>query len=190
MSAAQPVSQSAEVERPAGESARVFFALWPDAPTRERLARAAERLRGACGGRMPKPENIHLTLAFLGQIPRSRLDPLMATARRVTGRSHGLPMERFGWFRRNRVAWAGPLRTPGALLKLVGSLEEALRQDHFPCDVRPYEAHVTLLRKASCRDLPPLEDSFEWPVREFVLVESELNQAGSVYTIIGRWHLG
>lgn len=189
MTAGTPAPLAAEAGERTNGNARVFFALWPDSATRERLARAAERLHGACGGRMPKPENIHLTLAFLGQVPRSRLDALRATAGRVKGRAHSLPVERFGWFRRNRVAWAGPLRTPGALLTLVGSLEEALRQDRFPYDARPYEAHVTLLRKANCRELPVLEAAFEWPVREFVLVESELNQAGSVYTIIGCWHL-
>lgn len=172
------------------ETARVFFALWPDPGTRDRLVSAATVLYGACGGRTPKAENIHLTLAFLGRIPRSRLDALRAAAGRAAGRAHGLPVERFGWFRRNRVAWAGPLRTPGALIKLVGSLEDALRQDHFPFDIRPYEAHITLLRKASCREVPGLDEPFEWPVREFVLVESELNEAGSIYTIIGRWRLG
>jgi 2'-5' RNA ligase len=168
----------------------VFFALWPDIGTRDRLVRAATVLHGACGGRMPKAENMHLTLAFLGQIQRSRLDGLRAVAGRVSGRSHGLPVERFGWFRRNRVAWAGPLRTPGALIKLVSSLEDALRQNHFPFDGRPYEAHITLLRKASCREVPGMDEPFEWPVREFVLVESELNEAGSIYTTIGRWPLG
>ncbi len=173
-----------------GKTARVFFALWPDAATRDRLARAAGLLHAACGGRIPKPENIHLTLAFLGQIPRARLDGLRAAAGRVNGRAHELPVERFGWFRRNHVAWAGPLRTPGALLKLVDSLEQALKRDRFPFDVRPYEAHVTLLRKAKCREVPILDAPFDWPVREFVLVESELNEAGSIYSIIGRWPLG
>jgi RNA 2',3'-cyclic 3'-phosphodiesterase len=179
-------SATPSVER---NHARVFFALWPDADTRRRLAQAAARLQAACGGRMPKPDNIHLTLVFLGDVAREQLNALRKAADAVTTRVHTLTLERFGWFRRNRVAWAAPARTPPDLLELVQELEAALRQAGFRFDARPYEAHITLGRKANCGELPALPESIDWLVREFVLVESVLGEAGSTYSIIGRWPL-
>jgi RNA 2',3'-cyclic 3'-phosphodiesterase len=172
-----------------GTRARVFFALWPDSDTRSGLAQAAKRLHAACGGRMPRPDHIHVTLVFLGDVARGRLDALRAAAGAVVASAHALTLERFGWFRRNRVAWIGPSRTPPQLLELVHGLEAALRQAGFNFDARPYEAHITLGRKADCGELPALPESIAWPVREFVLVESVLGAAGSVYSIIGNWPL-
>lgn len=170
-------------------TARVFFALWPDEGVRGELARAAKLLHGACGGRITRPENVHLTLVFLGDIERRRLDDLREAAAGVRAPAHVLPLERFGWFRRNRVAWAGPEHTPAETLELVHGLEAALKQARFAFDVRPWEAHITLLRKAECgKSLPGLAP-VRWPLREFVLVESELSPGGSVYRIIGRWDL-
>ena len=176
---------------PAAERAlaRVFFALWPDEAVRGELARAARALHAACGGRVARPENVHLTLVFLGDVERGRLDALREAASAVRAPAHDLPLERFGWFRRNRVAWAGPERTPAETLELVHGLEAALKQARFAFDARPYEAHITLLRKAECgKDLPKIAP-IRWAAREFVLVESELNAGGSIYRITGRWAL-
>jgi len=170
-------------------SARVFFALWPDQDVRDELARAAQLLHAACGGRITRTDNVHLTLVFLGEVERSRLDALREAAARVRAPAHVLPVERFGWFRRNRVAWAGPAQTPAETLELVHGLEAALKQARFAFDARPYEAHITLLRRAECgKPLPPIAP-IRWRLREFVLVESELNQGGSIYRITGRWAL-
>ena len=50
-------------ERP--ETRRLFFALWPDEATRERMAALLKALRGA-RGRAVKAEKLHVTLAFIG----------------------------------------------------------------------------------------------------------------------------
>jgi 2'-5' RNA ligase len=167
----------------------VFFALWPEDAVRQELARAARLMHGACGGRVTRTDNLHLTLVFLGEVQRKRLDTLREAAAAVRAPAHVLPLERLGWFRRNRVAWAGPGETPRETLELVRRLEAALRQARFHFDARPYEAHITLLRKALCGEALPEIAPIRWPVREFVLVESELNQGGSIYRIIGRWSL-
>lgn len=174
---------------PERASARVFFALWPDEDVREELARAAERLHAACGGRITRPGNVHLTLVFLGDVERDRLDALREAAAGVGAPAHFLPVERFGWFRRNRVAWAGPAQTPAETLELVHGLEAALKQARFAFDARPYEAHITLVRKAECGKSLPAIAPIRWRLREFVLVESELDQGGSNYRITGRWPL-
>jgi len=174
---------------PERASARVFFALWPDQNVREELARAAQLLHAACGGRITRADNVHLTLVFLGDVERSRLDALREAAAGVRAPAHVLPVERFGWFRRNRVAWAGPAQTSAETLGLVHGLETALKQARFAFDARPYEAHITLLRRAECGKPLPSIAPIVWRLREFVLVESELNRGGSIYRINGRWPL-
>jgi 2'-5' RNA ligase len=177
-------------EAVAAAPARVFFALWPDDAVRQELGRACKLLHGACGGRITRPENLHLTLAFLGDVQRSRLHSLRDAAATVRAPGHVLPVERLGWFRRNRVAWAGPINTPAETLDLVAELEAALRQARFRFDARPFEAHVTLVRKALCGEELPTIAPIRWKLREFVLVESELGAGGSIYRIMGRWPLG
>ena len=66
------------------ETARVFFAIWPDAAAQKRLAELAEQLEAVCDGRKVRAENIHLTLVFLGEVSVDRLDALCQAAN-----SHG-----------------------------------------------------------------------------------------------------
>ncbi|WP_458527413.1 2'-5' RNA ligase family protein, partial [Onishia taeanensis] len=57
---------------------RLFLALWPDPAVREALSSTAGQAHLACRGRPVAPEQLHLTLAFLGQVPTERLSALVA----------------------------------------------------------------------------------------------------------------
>ena len=156
---------------------RLFFALWPPPQT----AAALEQWARGCQGRVVPAANIHLTLAFLGEA-----DPEAArkAAARVRGRIHELPLEQARYWRHNRIVWAGPRRTPGALAELVEKLSRELQQEQFILEDRPFAAHVTLLRNASvpkARTLPRLA----WPVVEFALVSSR----GGAYQDVQRFAL-
>lgn len=59
-------------------SLRLFFALEPDPAVRRALASLARALARATGGRVPQAEILHLTLAFLGQVPAGRHAELAA----------------------------------------------------------------------------------------------------------------
>ncbi|HET9701316.1 MAG TPA: hypothetical protein VFP70_10385, partial [Burkholderiales bacterium] len=60
----------------------------------------------------------------------------------------------------------------------------------FSFDARPFEAHITLARKALCGEELPTIAPIRWKLKEFVLVESELGAGGSTYRVMGRWPLG
>ena len=66
----------------AGTTVRVFFAIWPDNAAQEQMAGLTKRLRLAslCNGRETKAENIHLTLAFLGEVEPHGLEALRVVA--------------------------------------------------------------------------------------------------------------
>ena len=136
------------------------------------------------GGRATAVENIHLTLAFLGEADPARA---IAAARRAQGSRHELPIEEARFVR--EMVWVGPRETPAALAAMVKSLQLELYREEFVLDRRPFAAHVTLLRKARPpRSLPPLPAT-AWPVDEFLLVRSRVSPKGSAYEPIERFGL-
>lgn len=176
---------------PSGKStARVFFALWPDGQVRQQLDQAAIALHKGCGGRKTKAETIHLTLVFLGEVEMERLDRLRSAAAAIDGRRFCLEIDRLGYWKHNRIAWAGSGQCPAELQNLVNALEDGLSGEGLRFDRRPYSPHLTLVRKALCREAVRLPETIRWEVSEFVLVQSALASSGSVYTVIGRWPLG
>ena len=169
--------------------ARVFFALWPDDGVRDTLDVHAQQLHRGCGGRAMRRENLHLTLVFVGDVVAGRLDELKAVADAVRGPSFELVLDRLGYWRHNRIVWASPLTVPEALRDLVSGLESRLKRAGFEFDQRPYAPHVTLLRDARAAGVwAPLR--LDWPVRDFVLVESAQGPRGAEYLVRARWKLG
>ena len=157
---------------------RLFFALWPPRETAQALAAWSATVQRETGGRITATENIHLTLAFLGEADPGRA---AAAARSVTGRKHALPIEKARYVRRNEMVWVGPARMPGPLEDLVTQLHGALRAQSFVLEKRPFAAHVTLIRKARPpKSLPPVP-GVEWPVAEFALIRSRTSPKGSTY---------
>lgn len=172
------------------ETARLFFALWPDGKARSGLEQAGKKLHAACGGRLTRAETLHLTLAFLGDVEVTRIEALRALAAQIHTPAFVMTLTRLGYWRHNRVAWVAPEQTPEALSALAGVLIDALRAADFSCDSRPYAPHITLVRNARCERaaLPPFEP-LDWPAEEFVLVRSVAADRGVAYEIIGRWPL-
>jgi RNA 2',3'-cyclic 3'-phosphodiesterase len=168
---------------------RLFFALWPDEPVRDALGAAARPLLEACRGRRVAKRNYHLTLAFLGGVPATRLDELRAAAATVRADAFELSMDCHGHWAGPRVAWLGCRRPPPAADGLAQALWGVLEPLGFRPDKRPFRPHLTVLRGCrSCDWAGPVEP-VSWPVREFVLVRSETLPAGPVYHVIDRWAL-
>jgi len=157
---------------------RLFFALWPPRETAQALAAWASEVQKHTGGKVTVIENIHLTLAFLGEADP---DKARAAAKAVKARRHELPIDSAKYVRRNEMVWVGPAAMPDALADLAAQLHGSLRAQSFVLEDRPFAAHVTLIRKARPRkSLPPLP-SVKWPVNEFVLIRSRTSSKGSTY---------
>ena len=167
---------------------RLFFALWPDERTRAGLAASVGEVRGA-DGRASAPEDLHITLAFLGAVSPERLDCVVCAAERVRGEPFTLEVDRVGFWPRPRILWCGPTEHPPALLGLVASLQWGLKDCGFAPERRPFQAHVTLARNARKTGRVALQRPVRWPVSEFVLAGSRPDDAPPRYRIIGRWPL-
>jgi 2'-5' RNA ligase len=179
--------------RPA--TARVFFALWPPAEVAERLAEIAGEAAARFGGRATRRDTIHLTLAFLGDVPESRLAELGDVAAGVTSAAFEMSLDRLGFWQHNHLLWAGG-EMPAALDALHGALRKALTSNGFKVDGtgRSFAPHVTMVRKVppACQleagqEIPM--PALAWPCQRFFLVRSRLSSAGSEYLILRAFAL-
>ena len=131
---------------------RLFIALCFAPAMVEALdALAADLQREAGGGRRTRRENLHLTLAFLGEQQSSA--PWAEAVAAAEGCAMRLESGRLGCVRRSggELWWLG-LRQQPQLQQLAASLAAALQQRGFAPEPRPFRPHITLLREAS---LPP-----------------------------------
>lgn len=166
---------------------RLFFALWPDDATRAGLDGWTRALHRAGGGRMTRAQNVHLTLAFLGGTDSERLPAIEAAASRVAPRAFTLRVDEPGYWRHNRIAWAGVRSVPAALDDLVAELRAALVAAEIAFDAKPFVPHITLVRQARPGFRLPALEPIDWPVTGFVLVRSATGPNGSEYVVHGRW---
>ena len=177
--------------------ARVFFALWPAPEIAAKLAEIAVTASKALGGKPTRRETIHLTLAFLGNVPEAQLPLLGSIASQVQGRSFDLTLDRLGFWRHNHLLWAGCSVLPPPLLALADDLSAALQQGGIalPNGKHPFAPHVTLLRKVPADAVPasigPLLEfeALHWRCNDFVLVRSRHSSAGSSYESLAGFPL-
>ncbi len=184
---------------PADEVWRLFVAVPIDDSARNTLAGLQSRWRrlGADVGWV-RPENLHLTLAFLGDTPVGHADnAIRAVDDAAAGRaSFDIELEGVGWFgrpERPRVIWAG-VTAPRDLEVLWGDLSARLRAAGFALEDRPFAVHITLGRVRSSRGLTALTSALQsstnnatWGrvrVAELQLMRSVLTAGGPVYSVV------
>jgi 2'-5' RNA ligase len=168
-------------------SARFFFALWPGKSAREELAEWSRELHAVCGGRAPQPQDLHLTLAFVGTVPPERIGDLERAAAEATPRAGALVLDRPGFWKHNRIAWAGASTVPAELESQVRDLRGALSRNGIACDAKGFVPHVTLLRDAREPRAMPALDPIRLDFGGFVLAWSSPRAGGARYEILRSW---
>ena len=172
-------------------TARVFFALWPEATERGQLAAWQAPLKHLCGGRAMRGETLHNTLVFVGDVELHGLEVLQRAAREVSGGGFELCFDEACYWGHNHIVYAAPRHVPEQLAQLVNALEQCLAVHRFNFDQRDYQPHVTLLRNAHWSDKPlPAVQPVCWKITDFVLVQS-VHQGGLAdYRVLARFPLG
>jgi len=185
---------------------RTFVAVELDDACCRALAGAVERLRPvAAGVRWVRPEAMHLTLKFIGEIdelavPRAieAMRPAADAAGPFTMAIAGLS----GFPPRGtpRVIHVGVEEPDGTLTALQAAVEQALAEElGVAPEKRRWTPHITLGRVKDRRRCPRMEqiaaalpdqDFGEVRVGSFVLMQSELRPTGAVYTPLHRFALG
>jgi len=173
---------------PEMKNQRLFFALWPSLELSRELYSAAGRVLEGDGRRVP-PENIHLTLAFLGSVNASFRQCAEQVAAAIRTGSFTLTLEQIGCWPKPGIVWVGPRDTPEPLSRLVQELNAGLVACGYVPEERSYAAHLTVARKSRrCNEKFPI-DPLTWEVRRFCLVQSYTHAEGARYEIVRSWEL-
>jgi 2'-5' RNA ligase len=155
-----------------------------------RLTRAIELPKGRCTA----PENLHLTLVFLGEVAEPTLPPIEHELSELTFAPFPLKLTSLNTFPRTGILFA-EVEPTRALLQLQAKVTASIARCGFPPDdpeARPYHPHITLARFHGSLRLnkrqhalpPPLQRSF---VADTVnLYRSKLTPTGSQYEILAQ----
>jgi 2'-5' RNA ligase len=134
------------------ESIRAFIAVGLPASVRHALSAVQMELKAAgIEGRWVPPDNVHLTLKFLGGVSTGEIGPIASCLDRAVGRCAGFPLAArgvgvFPGARKARVLWVGVEDPSEALPALHRGIERELTRRGYPADDRPFRAHLTLAR--------------------------------------------
>lgn len=167
---------------------RLFFALWPDEAVRQALVRISRQLTVPDVKRMI-PDNLHLTLAFIGTQGQEVQACLEQQAAAIQVPPFILTLDQLGFFAKPQVVWLGDQNPPASLLQLAQALKQAQLQCGLEPEARPFQTHLTLLRKVRHPPGPFQPAPIIWDVNEFVLVASETRPQGAQYRILRRFSL-
>jgi 2'-5' RNA ligase len=150
-----------------------------------------------------KPENIHVTLKFLGEVPENKInevfsatDKALEGAKKFTMSLKG--MGAFPDFRRPRVIWIGAGSGEKELSYLANRIEEEMEKIGFPKEERKFSAHFTVGRVKSPKNIEKLMElvkasdfqTDDIEVSEMVVMKSQLHPAGAIYTPLKKIPLG
>ncbi|MBA2621148.1 MAG: RNA 2',3'-cyclic phosphodiesterase [Acidobacteria bacterium] len=149
-----------------------------------------------------KPEKLHLTLKFFGDVDERQLENLTEAIEQTARQNLNLNLQiaEAGVFpspARARILWLGLQEETGNLQKLNENLETECARFGFAREERNFKAHLTiarlrepqkskeLIRKHLQNDFAPLE----FQATEIVIYQSELLPKGSIYKSVSRHKL-
>ena len=186
---------------------RLFYGILLPAPIQQEVASLQERLR-PCGAKVKwvAPENLHLTLNFLGEVAALALPDLKLAGAKVAAempawdaRLQGLGA--FPKLKQPRTLWVGASEGAEPMAHLAGQLAHLLVEEALvACDDRkPFHAHCTFGRVKAPQGVQALVKLMEQenkftasPFRcdQFQLMASELEASGPRYTVLASFSLG
>lgn len=188
----------------ATETMRLFVAVFPPAELAQRLASAAPELPPQ-SVTWTRTEQIHLTLNFLGNVPRASIGSIEEALEQASRNAerHTLRAQGLGCFPtpiRPRIIWAGLAGDLAPLEKLKQALDISLASVGYPPETRPFHAHLTLgrVKILSGRDRRRLAEALlewqqkplgTWQVKNIDLMQSVTSPAGAKYERIQSFDL-
>jgi RNA 2',3'-cyclic 3'-phosphodiesterase len=176
---------------------RLFVALEIPSTVRENLAELLKTL-GAVSPqtRWVRPENLHVTLKFIGEMPETKLAGIRGALAGVrSGQPVAIDFRGLGFFpdeKHPRVFWAGIVASPN-LKALAADIDGAAEKLGIPREQRPFSPHLTLARFEPRRLTEKLRTAIQENAArdfgslrtgQFHLIESNLKPSGAEYTTV------
>jgi 2'-5' RNA ligase len=186
------------------ESIRSFLAIELSDETRQFLGEAQQKLQQTGSDiRWVTPKNIHLTIKFLNEIEREKIDDVVTAVEENLKdvKSFEAQLSELGVFpdmHRLRIIWAGLKDPAGEINHLVGKIESALQPLGFPKEDRDFQAHITLGRVRSLKNISQLIDAIKncalpaglkQRIGSVTLFKSTLTPDGPIYEALKQFSL-
>jgi RNA 2',3'-cyclic 3'-phosphodiesterase len=209
-------AQDGEGERDAADQppgprmVRLFIALETNDAIQQTIGAVQRSLRqrGDVPVRWVAPQQVHLTLQFLGTVVATHV-PALVRAVEPAVATHPAMLLRAGEVGAfpsadaPRVLWLGVRGDSAGLLALYHAVRDAVRGvEGVIADRKPFRPHLTLGRvRTGRRDMPGMTTlaaalarpiavpPTAWPAREVALIRSVLGPGGSRYTVLERFSL-
>lgn len=172
---------------------RVFVAVPLTNEIKDEVAKAAAALRESMGDgvKWVDPKNYHLTMAFIGSIPESRIGDVerviggVSFPQKFNVKFCGVGV--FPNLSKARVLWVGISEGNDALSKISAAISEKLKESKFDVDDKPFKPHMTIARfktpaKIDRNILEEIEMNTEMTSDRVVLYKSELKPEGPIYS--------
>ena len=164
---------------------RLFIAILLDQEMKEQALDIQDDFRQLqIRGNYTTEENLHLTLAFIGEYGDP--DRILELLQEIRFSPFPLVMDRIGCF--DDLWWAG-FEKSEALNNLVKNIRHVLSDEGIPFDRKWFRAHVTLLRKPEYlkgqRPVPGNMEPVSMRVRRISLMHSTRGKHGMIYTQLG-----
>ena len=183
---------------------RLFVAIEFSDRIRSVLENVQAALRPKCDGvRWVRPEQLHLTAKFLGEVPDGKVSAVAEAVARAAAAVTSFTMEvsGCGCFPPRgavRIVWVGLREEAGALARCVETVEEELQKIGFSRERRPFSPHVTIGRVREGRShggIRSAAEAFtfgptEQAVSSITLMSSVLSPKGPTYTAVRKVDLG
>ena len=186
---------------------RCFIAIDIDEKTRRALGDLQQQLQSSTDikksdAKWVSPENIHLTLKFLGEVEDAKVVEVCNIVKGVADKhkSFELDVESVGYFggRSARVLWVGTGDRSNNLRPLQKDIEKALALAGWPREMREFSGHLTLCRirnsKAGVKLAQMTEDYKDFklgvmPADSVSVYQSQLTPKGPIYIVLGNYRL-
>ena len=167
---------------------RLFFALMPDEKICQQLADLHRHLPHRDGNRV-HPQDLHVTLQFLGAVSSDQQVCVTKVADRIASAAFHLEITHLDYWSRSRVLVAEPESFPQELTELVKMLGDKLQRCGLAPEKRAYRPHITLARKTRAIPKMPLPEAISWHVDHLFLLESRPDISPPWYRVIDSWML-
>lgn len=179
---------------------RVFIAIKLPDPIKTALAALQAELRQVSAKvSWTRLENLHLTLKFLGEVEAQRIPEVASAcaAAALDAPPFAIGLQGTGGFpnlKHPRVLWIGLTGGIVALRTLHRTLDANLQTLGFEKEAHAFNPHLTLGRVKSLENISVATakllayqlPELSFPVRELVVMQSQLHAAGAIYTPLAR----
>ena len=163
---------------------RLFIAINFNEDTKNKLLALRDELRSnSQRGNFSLPENLHLTLAFIGEVSPNKVEKIEAILETITFEPFEVTVDKLGTFSHGTL-WYATLCEYKPLMLLQREITYKLALCGFEMDGRKYSPHITLGREIVTDEKPWRIEPFGETVTKIDLMKSERIQGKLTYTPI------